>query len=94
MFFGIHISLPAAENDKDGNENGGSRVTVLVRLLDDSPAASLHRNICLGVDDFQAKAATDHNFHATSRLLPPANAISSLPLCDRARFERSGVLLA
>lgn len=92
--FGVHFSLPAGDSDGHGDDDANTTDAVLVRLVDDLPAASLRGDMGIGVDCCQPSKSTDRVSYTPTCHSRPDNTISSLPLCDSARFERSGVLLA
>ena len=90
---GIGFSLPVSPTPHDPDRLFGFE-PVMVRLVDDLPT------INPGVQwrDVADLPASPKLLSGNRRLMPSPprwiNSIASLPLCDRARFERSGVLLA
>lgn len=89
--FGVDFSMPASQ---DGEQDTRAFRSALIRLVDELPT------LIPGGRDSQsvpwvapAAPAPDLVAVPTSPSRPP-NLVASMPLCDRARRERSGVLLA
>ncbi len=92
--FGMEFSMPAPEQPADGGDDEGTAPPAIVRAAHDTVLTA------------QAGPSFGRMLLAASRtpsadmvwsLQPirrPPNLITSIPLCDSARLERSGVLLA
>ena len=90
---GFEFSVPTP-GSRDVPKDPRAAEAVLVRLVDDLPTMSLRGNYSLGLDSLTWREPTAPVVCPTLCPSRPSNPISSLPLCDSARFERSGVLLA
>ena len=93
VLLGMHFSLPASPDTHDSDQVD-SFDPVVVRLIHDLPTISRVEQRCV-----TAEFPVSEELIGSAVCLVPAplsrpNPIASLPLCDRARFERSGVLLA
>ena len=89
--FGLELALPIRGNDDDPDGRHAAKA-VLVRLVDDLPAVNLHGHCSVGLDSPALSESTAPVVCPTLCPLRSSNPIASLPLCDSARFERSGVL--
>jgi hypothetical protein len=91
--FGLDFSVPASQQGENDEEDGASRLA-LIRLVDelpavapggpDSPGVSLVTPPLPGTELVAVETSPSHAPHS----------VASIPLCDSARLERSGVLLA
>ncbi|MHB0957237.1 MAG: hypothetical protein ACYC0X_24435 [Pirellulaceae bacterium] len=92
VLWGFHFSLPVSPDTGDPDQLA-SFDSEMVRLVDDLP--TFRQGEQRGVT---ADLPVSPELVARVVCLMPSpprwiNSIASLPLCDRARFERSGVLL-
>ncbi len=91
--FGVDFSWPVPD---EGNHEGSSRGVepVLVRLANEPlpvMVTSVAQSGLIGAAALQPALDIVHSASAPSRATNP---VAALPLCDSARLERSGVLLA
>ena len=94
QFLGMEFSMPAPEEPAD---NGGDERTApqaIVRTMNEEglttqAGPSIGRVLLSGI--YAPSADVVRNSEAVPR---PPNLVTSIPLCDSARLERSGVLLA
>lgn len=90
--FGLDFSIPMPENGEHGDDGDGE--PAVVRFIDELPTMAPY------IDSFAGESlATPPDLGPDAVVVVcspshPPNRISSIPLCDTARFERSGVLLA
>lgn len=91
-FFGVEFSVPMSEDDQSDDARHAAEPAI-VRLVASVPAPVLHNSTFMGgFSATGAQPALDLPVGLTSSLTNP-NLTRSAPLCDRARHERSGVLL-
>jgi len=94
QFFGIDVSMPVSQGSSDGADNDNSVPPVIVRAAKETlPAAKADSALGRWL---QVVVCTAH-VYVVRTVDPhprPPNLVASIPLCDSARFERSGVLLA
>ncbi|MFV2069935.1 MAG: hypothetical protein ACC645_23460 [Pirellulales bacterium] len=93
LFLDMDFSMPVPEEPVDGGDDDGTVPTAFVRVMNEMVPAThagssfvrmLQAAICMpGVDVVSSLEPIPH----------PSNLVTSLPLCDSARLERSGVLL-
>ena len=91
--WGVDFSVPVSEDDQQDDESNAAE-PVLVRLVDSVPTPVAESNGSASIDPVTVwQLGLDSAVVPTSSLTTPRLA-QSAPLCDRARHERSGVLLA
>jgi hypothetical protein len=91
--WGVDFSVPVSEDDQPDNE-GNAAEPVIVRLVDSVPTPVTENNGFTSIDPVTVwQFGLDSAVVQTSSL-PLSSRTQSAPLCDRARHERSGVLLA
>jgi hypothetical protein len=90
--FGVDFSVPVSQNEppEDGSNNAEP---ALVRLVDSVPSPVLGNSSFAGDSSAAAAQAGLDSAVAPTSLLTTGKLTQSAPLCDRARHERSGVLL-
>ena len=94
-FFGVDITLPISDRDHRNNQEEQSHGLALVAVVSDSPAVVGQspiswKNFSLAPSALSNAiycAADEHNHWVKS------SEACSIPLCDSARRERSGVLI-
>jgi len=92
-FLGVEFSMPAPEEPAESDDEG-TGPPAIVRAMNEEvlttrAGPSMSRLLLVGIN--APNADTGRN----SAPLPRApNLVTSIPLCDSARLERSGVLLA
>jgi hypothetical protein len=91
-FLGIDLSIPLPAEDQRG-DRVGEQDQVLVRLTEEMPRLSHGVNLLLALQATILEAKLDCVATRAAPSLPPG-LTASIPLCDAARFERSGVLLS
>ena len=90
----IVVSIPATEEPADNDDDRDAIPPTVVRVMNEVvPTAQARPSLgrVLSVDICISSADLVSSLQPVPRW---ANQITSLPLCDSARFERSGVLLA
>lgn len=91
--FGIDFSVPVPKNGQQDEENDDAEPSV-VRLVDSVPTLTVEINGFAGAfPETVSQLGLDSPMVESSPSRPPS-LVPSVPLCDRARHERSGVLLA
>jgi hypothetical protein len=90
---GFDFAMPAAPGSPDPSRPGDSE-PVVVQVADNSPSI-----LVSGESGGTVERPVDEGpFVAVCEPIPPGflrtNSVAALPLCERARRERSGVLLA
>lgn len=93
VLLGFDFSLPVSPDTHDP-ERLGSFEPVMVRLVDDLITVHQGEAQCGATDLLVSPEVVTRVVCLMPSPLRWINPIASLPLCDRARFERSGVLLA
>ncbi len=93
VLLGFDFALPASPDTHDP-DHLVSFESVMVRLVDDLPTISQVEQRCEAADVLVSPALVARVVCLTPSPARWINPIASLPLCDSARFERSGVLLA
>ncbi len=86
--------MPAPEDPSDNGDDDGAVPPAIVRAMSDdivaTPTGASNGRLFLGaIDTPSADVVWD-----SEPIARPPNLSSSIPLCDSARLERSGVLLA
>jgi hypothetical protein len=90
---GFHFSLPVP-GDGDKPDDCGSTQGVLLRPFDELQNLDLRGSPWVSVAPAASPGSARRFVCPYWPPPPPTNLIASLPLCDSARLERSGVLLA
>jgi len=94
QFLGVEFSLPVPEEPADGNDDEGTVPPAVVRLVNEIVLATQARP-SFGRVLLAAVCAPSTDVVRSLEPIPlPPNLVTSIPLCDSARLERSGVLLA
>ena len=91
---GVEFSLPVPEAPVDGNGNEGTVPPAVVRMMNEIVPA---RQASPSFGRVLLTAICAPSTDVVSNLEPiprPPNLVTSMPLCDSARLQRSGVLLA
>jgi hypothetical protein len=94
QFLGVEFSMPVPEEPADGNDDEGTVPPAIVRVMNEQvlttqAGPSFGRVLLVGI--YTPSADLVRN----SEPVPcPPNLVTSIPLCDSARLERSRVLLA
>ena len=91
-FLGVGVSIPAPAEDHR-EDRLGDQDQVLIRLSDEMPKLGHADNWLSAYQMSMAQAKLDCAAVETTPSRP-CGVSASIPLCDRARFERSGVLLS
>lgn len=91
-FLGIDLSMPLPAEDQRG-DRVGEQDQVLIRLTEEMPRPSRDANLLVAFPATLSEAKLDCAAAEASPSLPPGFT-AAIPLCDAARFERSGVLLS
>ena len=94
QLFGMGFSMPVPETPADGNGDQGADPPAFVRVMNEVVPAlqsgpSLDRVVLAAVCASSGDAVRD-----LEPVPRPPSLVTSIPLCDSVRFERSGVLLA
>lgn len=90
QLFGIEFSMPCDGEDCDEDEEIGP---ILIRFSGSTPANGFGGDNTQGTHLIAPQAHGLEPTVVTDSQLRPPQATSSIPLCDSARLERSGVLL-
>ena len=94
QLLGLEFSIPVPEEPADGTEDEGTAVPAVVRVMNENvPAAQAGPSF----DRVFLAAICAPSIDVVWSLEPiprPLDLVTSIPLCDSARLERSGVLLA
>jgi hypothetical protein len=85
--------LPAPDHD-EGDDHGPGPEPALVRLADELPTVTVFGASPAWAFSLLPREPASDSVPATTTRSHPPNLIASIPLCDSARLERSGVLLA
>lgn len=91
-FLGVDLSIPVPAED-GGRDRAGEQEQVLIRLTDESPILGSSSD-SLAASHMPLLQARLDCVAAETPPSRPVGVIASIPLCDSARFERSGVLLS
>jgi len=91
-FLGVDLSIPVPAED-GGRDRAGEQEQVLIRLTDELPMLA-GASDSLAVSHMPLLQARLDCVSAEESPSRPVGVIASIPLCDSARFERSGVLLS
>lgn len=91
-FLGIDLSMPLPAEDQRGDRIG-EQDQVLVRLTEEMPRLCQGNNLFVALQTPILEAKLDCAAMEAVPSLPPGLS-AAIPLCDAARFERSGVLLS
>ena len=94
QLLGVEFSIPAPEEPADNDDDRNTIPAAVVRVMNEVvPTAQAGPSFgrVLSADTCISSADLVSSLQPVPRW---ANQITSLPLCDSARFERSGVLLA
>ncbi len=94
QFLGMEFSMPASEEPGDNDDGEGTAVPAIVRAMNEeglTTQAGLSFIRVLAAVTGTPNADVVLNLESAAR---PPNLVTSIPLCDSARLERSGVLLA
>ena len=93
QFLGIEFSMPVPEQTAEGDDDRGTLPSALAPVMNEAvPAIQLGSS--LGRVFLGAVCAPSTDVVRDLEPVPrPPNLVTSIPLCDSARFERSGVLL-
>ena len=92
-FLGMEFSMPVSEEPADGDQRDRVSLATVLRVDQTVPATQAGPSFCRVL---LAGICTPHaDVVRTLTPVPrPPNLVTSIPLCDSARLERSGVLLA
>jgi len=94
QFLGMEFSMPAPEEPADNGDDQGTVPPAIVRAMNEegltTQAGPSFGRVLLAVP-CTPNADVVRNSEPVPR---PPNLVTSIPLCDSARLERSGVLLA
>lgn len=93
VLLGFELTLPIDQSGQDPESSSGSEPT-MVRLVEEPVAVLVAAWQSCGVDQAGVSAFVPGTGRVVSASLRWVNSIAALPLCDSARFERSGVLRA
>jgi hypothetical protein len=93
VLLGFNFSFPATPDGHDPDHPNGFE-PVMVRLVEDVLIASPCEPRGIKADVASSLECISGVVCPTYSLAGWVNSVSALPLCDRARLERSGVLLA
>ena len=93
MLCGLDFCMPAPPEDEHDEDDGATRLA-LIRLIDELPTVSPRGYHSRGAPMIAPPVLGPHRVAVEVSPSHPPNRIASIPLCDSARFERSGVLLA
>ena len=94
QILGMEFSIPVPEAPSDGNHDSSAVLPAVVRAMKEIMPATQTGPSFGGVvlsGDLRLDTAVVSNLSTIPRL---PNLATSIPLCDSARLERSGVLLA
>ena len=94
QFLGIDFSMPAPEQPIDGNDDHGTIPPAIVRVANEIVLAAQAGPSSSRVFPAVICALSADVVRDVQPVPRPPNLVTSIPLCDSARFERSGVLLA
>jgi hypothetical protein len=89
---GVDFSVPVSDGDRSDN-GSSSGDPVVVRLVDSVPTPALERDRSVNCDSVTVQHSGLAADVDQASSLTPVGPTPSAPLCDRARHERSGVLL-
>jgi len=90
--FGLDFCMPAPQQSEHDEDRGALR-PALVRFVDELPTLIPGGGHWQGVPVVAAPAPGPRVVAVKTSPLHPPNLVVSIPLCDSARLERSGVLL-
>ena len=91
---GVEFSMPMPEAPVESDDNGNTAPPAIVRVIGDIVPAT-PSSPSLGRVLLAAICTPSADVVWSLEPIPcPRNLVTSIPLCDSARFERSGVLLA
>ena len=94
QFFGMAFSMPVPEQPTDGGDDWGTIPLATVRTVNEI-VQTTQAGPSFGRMLLAATCMPNANVLWNLEPIPrPPNLITSIPLCDSARLERSGVLLA
>jgi hypothetical protein len=90
----MEFSIPAPEEPADNDDDEGAVPPAIVRAMNEEvlttqAGPSFGRVLLVGI--YRPSADVVRNSEPVPR---PPHLVTSIPLCDSARLERSGVLLA
>ena len=91
VLLGFDLTLPVNQNGQDRERSSGSEPTI-VRLVEEPVAVLVAAWQNSAADQAGVWACVPGAGAVVSASLRWVNPIAALPLCDSARFERSGVL--
>ena len=84
--------MPLPAEDQRG-DRVGEQDQVLVRLIEEMPRLSQGVNVLVALQATLSEAKVECAATEVAPSMPPG-LTAAIPLCDAARFERSGVLLS
>ena len=91
---GVELSMPLPEEPVESGDDGDTVPPTVVRVMNDVvPATQAGPSSCRALLVAICTPSTDVVWALTPAPRSP-NLVTSIPLCDSARLERSGVLLA
>ena len=94
QFFGMDFSMPVPEEPGDDTDDEGTVPPMVVRVMDEVvPATQAGPSLCRVLCAAICTPTADVVWTLTPAPRSPS-LVTSIPLCDSARLERSGVLLA
>lgn len=93
-FLGVDFSMPVPEKPADGNDDEGTVPPAVVRVVNEIVPAT-QASPSFGRVLLAAVCMPSSDVVRSLEPIPRSpNLVTSMPLCDSARLERSGVLLA
>lgn len=90
--WGVDFSVPVSQDDQPSDE-GNATESVVVCLVDSVPTPVTENNSFASIDPVTIWQFGLASTVVQTSSLPLSSRTQSAPLCDRARRERSGVLL-
>ncbi len=94
QFLGMEFSMPVPEEPVEGNDDGDTVPPAIVRVMSEVVPAT-QAGPSVGRLFLAAICTPSADVVWSLEPIPrPPNLVTSIPLCDSARLERSGVLLA
>ncbi len=94
--FGLEFSMPVPEEPADDTDGEGSIVPAIIRVMNEIKIVPVTQaGLSFGrVLSAAIRAPSADVVRSLEPIARPPNLLTSIPLCDSARLERSGVLLA
>ncbi len=94
QFFGMEFFMPVPEEPSDNGDDKGAVLPAIIRAMNEE-VLTTQAGPSFGRVLPEVTCAPNADVVRNSEPAPrPSNLVTSIPLCDSARLERSGVLLS